>query len=250
MRLMLELRNGRVLRRWLAVIGALGAIMVANLAGAAQLEVVPVIVRMAPGQKAAALTLTNPGDSALAFQIRAYAWSQAPEGDALAPTEELLISPPLGNLAAGASQVVRLVLRQAPAGREATYRILLDEIPPPSEPGTVRIALRQSVPVFALPATRMVAKLRWRIERENDAAWLVAVNEGNRHAEVRNVALVTSADAALPVEAKPLPYLLVDATQRWRIQAPSLAPGQVLRLTARIGAASIDERVAVGGATP
>lgn len=237
-------------RLWLAAIGALGVGMAASLVAAAELEVAPVIVQMAPGQRAAALTISNPGDSAMAFQIRAYAWSQTESGDLLAATEELLVSPPLGSLPTGVSQVVRLVLRRVPAGREATYRILVDEIPPPTAPGTVRIALRQSIPIFAEPATRVATKLRWRVERAGEVAWLVALNDGSRHAEVRDIALTVPGGDALPVDPKPLPYLLVGATLRWRIRAPNLAPGQVLRLTARVDAADLDERVAVDRAIP
>lgn len=225
------------------------ASLFAEAATAAQLGIAPVYVHMAPGQRAAALTVTNEGDEPAAFQIRAYVWRQTPEvADDLVPTEELLVSPPLGKLEPGAQQVVRLVLRQPPTEREASYRILLDEIPPPAAPGTVRIAIRQSIPVFALPQTKVAARITWHIERDADGTvWLAASNLGNRHAEVREVALTTAEGTALAVEPRPLPYVLAGATQRWRIAAPTPAAGQVLHLTARVGAATVEERISVSG---
>lgn len=247
----LRKREDRRFLGWLVAIFWCASLL-AESARAAQLGIAPVYVRLAPGQRAAALTVTNEGSEPAAFQIRAFAWRQTPEGtDDLTPTEELLVSPPLGKLEAGAQQVVRLVLRQPPSEREATYRILLDEIPPPAAPGTVRIAIRQSIPVFALPQTKVSARLTWRIERSADGTfWLVASNVGTRHAEVREVALTTAEGAALAVEPRPLPYVLAGATQRWRIEAP-VAAGQVLRLTARVDAATIEEHVTIGdGSAP
>ena len=102
----------------------------------------------------------------------------------LEPTTELLASPPIRTIAAGASQVMRLVLRRPAKGREASYRILLDQIPPPAAPGTVRIALRLSIPIFVEPLERAAPHLQWRVEASLGQAELVAVNDGNRREKV------------------------------------------------------------------
>lgn len=223
------------------------AVAVALFTGTAipgELGVAPVNVQLAAGARAAVLTLTNAGTEPTAFQIRAFAWRQTATDDPLTPTNELLVSPPLGELAAGASQIVRLVLRKLAVGREAAYRILVDEIPPPAAPGTVRIALRLSIPVFAAPVARAAAQLRWRVEQDGTQAWLVAANTGNRHASVRDIALVTPAGERLAVTI-PRPYVLAGATRRWPLAPPLPTPGQVLRLTARDDAQAIDTQVTV-----
>lgn len=104
------------------------------------LSVSPINVAMAPGQMATVINLGNQGNREISFQIRAFTWQQTATDDPLSPTEELFVSPPLGTIAPGATQVARLVLRQAPREREATYRILVDELPPPAEAGSVRVA--------------------------------------------------------------------------------------------------------------
>ncbi len=217
----------------------------APAARAQSLTVLPVGIRLAPGQMTGTLTVINQDDAETAFQIRAFAWGQPQGENALSPTEELLASPPLGTIAPRGSQVVRVVLRRPAQGAEATYRILLDQLPGPASPGTVRVALRLSIPIFAEPPDRPIApRLAWRIEAAGGQAQLVVSNEGTRHETVREMALAGAGPLRLVGDASP--YVLAGATRRWQIlPAPRLPPGGSLRLTARGDAGPIDLPVAV-----
>ena len=234
-----------IARYCLAAMAALALVLAASGARAQAFMVEPVSIRMAPGQMAATLTVTNQGDANSAFQLRGFAWSQQGDEDKLDPTDELLVSPPIGTIAAGASQVVRVVLRHPPQDREATYRILFDQIPPPAAPGTVRIALRLSIPIFALPATRAAPHLQWRIARDKDALYLVGLNDGNAHERVRNIALAPANGAAIKADPNQLPYILAGATRRWRLLTDGALPeaGASLHLTAEGDTGAIDETV-------
>jgi fimbrial chaperone protein len=219
-------------------------------APAQPLTVLPVSIEMAPGQMATTLTVINQGDSATSLQVRAFAWTQPGSGDdQLAATDDLLASPPLATVAAGATQVVRMVLRRPPQGQEASFRLLLDQLPPPAAPGTVRFALRLSIPVLAEPATRVAPHVQWRVESGGGLAWLVAANDGSRHATVHDIALAAAGGAALKVGTDVSPYILAGATRRWRILTPGLVPplGSSLHLTAHgdVGP-PIDQIVQVG----
>src|SRR5690242_10125377 len=75
-----------------------------SAAGAQGLTVLPVTIDLAPGQSATSLSVINQGDSETSFQVRAYAWTQPSGDDNLTATDELLASPPLGTIAAGATQ--------------------------------------------------------------------------------------------------------------------------------------------------
>jgi fimbrial chaperone protein len=239
-------------RRLLATGVALALTLLATGGAEAQgLTVLPVSIQMAAGQMAATLTVRNEGSDEVSLQVRPFVWSQAPPRgeDVLNPATELMASPPLATIAGGATQVVRLVLRRPAEGREASYRILLDQIPPPSSAsGTVRIALRLSIPVFVEPAARTAPRLKWQIEAAGTQLDLAAVNEGSRHEKVRDIAL-TGAMGTLKVETNLPPYILPGATRRWPI--PGLgsrpAPGTILRLTANADAGAIDQPVAVVG---
>jgi fimbrial chaperone protein len=225
---------------------ALFVLIAGGAARAQSLTVLPVTVQMAPGQSAASLTVINQGDRETTVQIRAFAWTQTDGNDELATSAEVLASPPLGTIPAGTTQVVRLVLRRPPQGHEASYRILLDQIPPTAEPGTVRIALRLSIPIFAVPKTRAVPHVQFHVEEKAGQAYLVALNDGDRHETIRDITLRTTEGAVLKTE-QASPYVLAGATRRWHIAAPAHlpTPGGTLHLTAHADAGAVDQPVTV-----
>ena len=237
-------------RRVVAATGLLSVLiflLAGGVAAAQSLMVLPVNIQMTPGQGAATLTVTNRGDSETAVQIRVYAWSQQGGNDQLTDSDAVLVSPPLTSLAAGATQTIRLVLRHPAQGREATYRILLDQIPPPAVPGTVRVVLRMSIPIFAQPASRAVARLEFHIERDGEHSYLVAINDGLRHESVRDIVLSTSDGRMLKIESNSLPYILAGATKRWTIAdlGPLPLTSETLRMTAQGDAGAIEQQVHV-----
>jgi fimbrial chaperone protein len=202
---------------------------------------------LSPGQKATSLTVTNQGTSETTVQIRAYDWNQKDGEDQLTSSNTLILSPPLARIAPGASQVVRLILRQTPEVREATYRILLDQIPPPTEPGIVHMVLRLSIPIFARPANRAFPDVQFHVERAAGTLYLVAINAGNQHETIRDIALTASDGRKLKADLGASPYILAGATRRWRIAAQDSAPlqSEVMQLTARADAGPIDEQVRI-----
>lgn len=212
----------------------------------------PVSIEIGGGQRTAVLTVQNHSDREASFQVRPFAWAQPGGVDDLQPTDALLASPPLGVLPVGASQVVRLVLRQPAQGRENAYRIWLDQIPPPAAPGAVGFALRLSIPIFAEPPGRVAAQLRWVVEASGETLVLVAVNEGTRRAVVHDLELHAPGGGALALEANVSPYVLAGATRRWQVLAAASAParGETLRLTAIADTGPIDKAVAVVRAGP
>jgi fimbrial chaperone protein len=214
-------------------------------AGAQALSVLPVNIFFAPGQRATSLTVTNQGKSEIAIQIRAYAWNQKGDDDQLTATSTVVLSPPLATMAPGATQVIRLILRQLPQGREATYRILVDQIPPPAEPGVVHIVLRMSIPIFAQPAIRSFADVQFHLERDAGQIYLVGFNAGNLHESIRDIALTTSDGRKLKEDSNTSPYILSGATRRWHIAAQDSLPlsSETLQLTAHANAGAIEEQV-------
>jgi fimbrial chaperone protein len=229
------------------IIPALSVLLPGGVAQAQSLMVIPVNVQIEPEQRAATLTVINRGDSETSVQIRVYAWSQQTGDDQLAASDAVMVSPPLATIAPGASQVVRLILRQPPLGREATYRILLDQIPPPAAPGVVRVVLRMSIPIFAQPTSRSVSRVQFHIERNAGQAYLVALNDGSRHDAIRDVVLWTSDGRKLSTNSNASPYILADSSRRWLIAAQGSMPlpNESLRLTARADSGAIERQVPV-----
>jgi fimbrial chaperone protein len=230
-----------------AILAPLSLALCAAQAEAAGLTVLPVTIQMAAGQMAATLTVRNENAAEASLQVRPFSWRQTPRGDdELLPAMDLMASPPIATIPAGTTQVVRLVLRRPAQEREASYRILLDQIPPPAAAGMVRIALRLSIPIFAEPATRIAPHLQWRVETDGRQLYLVAFNDGSRHEKVGNISLAGSGGAST-VEPSSSPYILPGATRRWRVLVSGIAPapGAILRLNANADTGPVDMPVTV-----
>jgi fimbrial chaperone protein len=239
------------LRRCIAATCGLAAIPVLFLTGVAaraqSLSVMPVNIYLAPGQSATTLTVTNQGTTKTSVQIRAFGWNQQGDGDQLVASDAVVVSPPIASIDPGASQVVRLILRQAPQGREATYRILVDQIPPPAEPGIVHLVLRLSIPIFAEPATRAFPQLQFHVEVDGGQMVLVGSNDGLRHEAIRDIEVLTSDGRRLKAAPGSSPYILAGSTRRWNIsvEGPLPAPGDSMQMTGHSDAGAIKEQIHV-----
>lgn len=232
-----------------AVFVAFCAVFLTDTAASAQvLSVVPVNVFMMPGQRTTTLSVTNPTNKETAVQIRTYAWSQAGNDDRLAATNMMMVSPPMATIAPGATQVVRLVLRQSPPYREATYRILIDQIPPPAEPGVVHMVLRLSIPIFVQPEKpRAFADVQFQVESKAGQVFLVGSNRGLLHESVHDIVLTTSDGHKLKPTSGGAPYILEGSTRRWQIDMQGYVPrpDEALQLTAKMIAGAIEQQVRV-----
>ena len=235
------------------------AIVLTALAASAQtIAVMPVNIFLPPGEMATTISITNKGTAETAIQIRAFDWAIKDGEDELAPATALLVSPPLATIAPGASQIIRLVLRQTPAAQEATYRILVDQIPPASSAGTVRIVVRLSLPVFAEPAAKARPAIAFHLERspnpkldpKQDELVLVGVNTGAIHDVLRKIELTTRDGMKLHTAKGASPYILANSTQRWPIDltgmtGPLPQPGDSILLTAQGINTPIHEQVSL-----
>ncbi len=210
------------------------------------IEVSPITVELPAGQKTATLTLTNRDKQKATIQIRIFAWDQDGTDDHLKATRDMAISPPFVTLPAGETQVVRIVLRKSVDNKELSYRILIDEIPPPDTPGNVKLMLRVSLPVFAEPKQRINAQVQWRAVRNNKGELeLVGNNRGGKRARVYNM-VVSSDGKPLQVKQNANPYILPGAERRWTLTGDTaqVRAGTVLRLTAASDDGPINARPA------
>ncbi len=209
------------------------------------LSVMPVTIQLLPAQKTTTLTVANSGETDTSIQVRAYTWSQPGGSDQLLASDGILVSPPLATIAPGGKQIIRLVLRRQPKEQEDTYRILLDQIPPPAVPGVVRVVLRMSIPIFAEPKEHASSRVSFRVERRAAKMYLMATNEGISHETIHSLDLRTHGGLKLKTDFDGSQYVLAGATRRWLISAQDspILPGEVLRLTAITLAGPIQQQV-------
>lgn len=194
-----------------------------GVAAAATLSVSPVRVVIAPGRRTGSLTLSNVGRRSESFQIRAFLWKQGPHGTKLIPTTRVQFSPPMGTLAGGARQIVRLSVPRATHGLEQSYRLFIDQLPPPESIGGVTLLLRLSIPVFVESRRSSAAAVRWRVLRHQGHVWLTAFNAGGRHTVIHDLRFRGTKCIVGRVAGATFAYLLAESTRRWPVHCPDLA---------------------------
>jgi len=222
---------------------------VSEVAAAQSLEVAPVSVELVAGAMATTLSVTNHGTETTPIQVRAFVWDQQEGVDRLTATDDLMASPPIAQVAPEGTQVIRLVLRRPVGTIERSFRLLIDQIPSAGAAGTVRVALRLSIPVFAEPSAHVAATLTWRVaDLGNGHGELIATEAGGRHTKVSNVGLVSAAGDIPAIHLNATPYVLAGTTCRWPIILGHISSGTPLRLTAATDAGLVDRILTIGDA--
>lgn len=187
------------------------------LVRSADLQISPVSINFKPGITATGITLKNRGDNPIYGQVRAFAWTQKNGEDVLTPTDKLVISPSIVEIAPQAAQTIRLVRQDGGAvAVELSYRLLIDEIPRTEtvEDG-VAIQLRYSVPVFVQPSGKVAQQLQWRVMRSAKSMSLLVVNSGAAHVQLGATKIVSASGASLSLGNGLLGYILAGEERAW-----------------------------------
>jgi fimbrial chaperone protein len=232
---------------WLAVAMC---VAVADV-GAGSFQVNPIRIDLTRGATNAAITIRNDGAEPVVVQSSVVAWSQENGQDLYAPTPEALVTPPIMTVPAGGEQIVRVGLRRPPdPQRELTYRVYLQEVPPPPKPGFtgLQVALRVGLPVFIAPLAASVRRLEWSAQiRPDGTIVLSAQNTGNAHVQVTDFELRSSGAGESVAHESSLAYVLAGQRRQWTLSAPAdrVKSARELRLKAFTDAGEIDTAVSV-----
>ena len=142
-----------MLRRLALIVLLLAAAPSARAVG---IEVTPVLVELTRAEPRSMLVVKNLGDGPTRYELTVSAWDQAPDGQMrLAPAPEIIVYPPLLEVAAKDERKIRISTTAAFGSKEKSYRMFIRELPPPETPaekGTVRFLTKVGIPVFLLPA--------------------------------------------------------------------------------------------------
>jgi len=134
------------------LLATLSAVVPSALAGS--FSVNPVRVELSAQRSSAVVQVENTGSSEVTVEARTFAWAQPDGKDQLSTTREVIVTPQVFRLKAGATQLLRIgALRKPDQSKEMPYRLVLEEIPPPPAPDVkgLQVALRISIPVFLHP---------------------------------------------------------------------------------------------------
>lgn len=207
---------------------------------AGNLQVAPILLEFANTQPSQTLWLTNSGTEALRAQVRVQGWIQQEGQEHLQPSDGLLASPPLMDIAPGQSQLVRIV--QPQPGRhtdEQAFRLTIDEVPTAtgSASSSLRFLLRYSIPVFVLPtgATPQLertgkrlrtdaAQLQGHWQAGNSQATLVLHNHGGQRIRISQLSWIPTSGPAIEITPGLLGYVLAGQQMRWTLPLPGPLP--------------------------
>jgi fimbrial chaperone protein len=241
----------RVLQQ--AASGLLIFVVCASVANAANIGVSPVRVTLSDSQKIGSLSVRNDGSEPVTMQMEVLSWSQREGNAVFAATRELLANPPIFTIPAGSSQLVRVGLRRAPdAQRELTYRVILQELPPPPNPDITgsRMTLRLSIPVFVSPEIDTKPVVLWQAVRTSQGALKISLsNNGNAHIQIKNfkLSLIDSVQPWATLQTSD--YVLAGQSRDWILPAnpenPAPPPGVSLKLFAQTDAGDIEAEVII-----
>ena len=210
------------MRRAIALATALVLLPVGHALARGQLQARPTLVELVPGQQAGRLLLANTGDSPVAAQVRVFAWSQAGGDDRLAETDAIALSPAIVRIPPGGEQVVRVVrLGDVPAGRDASYRLVVDELPSPQDDATtgIEVRLRYLVPLFVRAPGTAAPDLHCSLAGQR----LACRNDGGRPAQLGASRLADAGSDTKTLSEGLFGYLLPGTGRHWELDPGHLA---------------------------
>ncbi len=165
------------------------ALFVPALSTAGDFSVSPVHVHLSAQHRIATLLITNRQDIPLSVQASVRPWGEEGKESGSAPSTDLIVSPPLFQIAPHEQQILRIGwMTGFPQKSEQDFHLVLHEIPPATKPGFMglQLVLRMILPVFVAPIDQhakahLLATVHWA---SKDGAFVSVKNVGRIHAIV------------------------------------------------------------------
>ncbi len=213
----------------------------------------PVRVTLSTSQQVAAVTVNNPSTQPMAIQLELMSWSHQEGEYVFTPSREVLVNPPIFTIQPGESQLIRVGLRRAPdAQLELSYRLFLQELPPPltAEFQGAQMLMRVSLPVFILPKVETKPMLSWQAARTPQGALkLNLTNNGNAHIQIKEFKLSLPGKVQPWVTQQSFEYVLPGQSRELimpeNLESPAPPSGTALQLIAQTDAGIIKAEVMI-----
>lgn len=210
-------------------------------------------------KNATELWIENQGAAATTMQVRIVRWQQDGGYERYQQQQDVVASPPILRVDRGGKQLIRLI-KQAPVpqGKEQAYRIIVDEIPQPTDNSKpqigLRLQMRYSIPLFVYGKGMPVVtegENHVQVDQRN-LSWSMTSLDGKPAIEVRNRDLVhvrlsnvsiRQGGSERDIAPGLLGYVLPGQTRSWPLPAGITRPGE---LTATINARDAKWQSAAG----
>jgi fimbrial chaperone protein len=194
----------------------------ATLALAQQVLVSPLRVSFKSEQQSEIVSIRNTSKDTFTVQPKVMKWSQKDGKDVFEPTRDLLVAPPIVDVAAGESQVIRIALKRPPEpGKELTYRLFIQQVVAPQKQNTTALAFswNLSLPVFVTTVDSSAsASLQWTGDVSGKTMTLTAMNSGSMHVQVKKIRVESSAGVSA---SEQMFYLLPSQQLKLAVPVPA-----------------------------
>ena len=188
-------------------------------------NVSPVKINLFKNSSTAIITVSNAGNSDTTIQLQTMRWIQDGEGDKLQPSREIVATPQIFSIKAGATQLIRVGMVTKPdTVNEIAYRLVLDEIPSPPEPGFkgLQVALKISLPIFVQPLSKSSPELDFSWVQTPDKKIRVSiVNHGSAHVQILRTKISDESDEKLVFFSQEKSLYILPGQSRYLEFAPT-----------------------------
>jgi len=202
----------------------------------AEFSVNPLRVYLDGKTRSGVIVVENQSDEILMVQATMNSWTQENgKHDLIAPTEDLIVSPPIFKVQPKSRQTVRIAnLKKPDAKLEGAYRLYLQEVPPPRKPEEtgMAVAVRMSLPVFIAPTgAKAQAELKWKAEPvDAKTVRLTLSNSGNAHIQITGINLNLPDGSSLAANPSMMVYILPGQSYTWNIKTDKHWNNEPLRV--------------------
>lgn len=184
-------------------------------AGGSGIAVNRTAILFVPGSEAQSFAISDSGEDTVKVQIRLFRWHNKGTEDVYEQTQDIGFSPAIVSLAPNESQVVRMVVLAPQRPQEGSYRLFIDQLPPPPRAGTVTLPVRFVVPVFVQGEhSSSKPALAWKATARSGEAVVTATNTGGTHARLANLGYVAGGHEQIVVPGL-AGYVLAGEQRSW-----------------------------------
>jgi len=159
--------------------------------------------------------------------VKANLWAQAEDGQMqLSPTGDVIVFPPIVAIGPGEERNLRIGTRAQAGAVEGSYRIFLEELPPPQRAGDksqVQVLSRIGIPVFVAPGRPEVRAELAGLSLEKGRATFALRNTGTVRVRPSRVRLEGLGVDGKAVFARDLDawYVLAGGERRFEVPLPA-----------------------------
>jgi fimbrial chaperone protein len=228
----------------LGVIAACALCMLMPAASVAGLfSISPIRLDLDRQNKTDSITIGNDEtERKIEMQAKLVEWTQDAKGnDVYVESDDLVFFPRIFAVDKQDQRVVRVGLKVPAAATEKSYRLFIEELPPPPDPGKkgaqILFVLRFGVPIFVRPDKEQLAGAIEGLEAAPTAATVVIRNSGNQNFQIQSLSLKSEAGYEKEIVGG---YVLAGATKHVAAPFPpelcrKLGKLQIVMKTDRIG---------------